>query len=127
MTPPVEMVTDDGYDAQWGTMVLGPSLFFFASSLLALRVDILPPGHYYLTMLLTPLLITTVSASAPGTVRVVNTSSISSYMGKVDFDSLIDRGAKNGGKPSKKRSSLGSEQLYNQSKVVRLFSFISPL
>lgn len=53
--PPVETLTKQGYDGQFGTNVL---------------------GHFYLTELLLPTLIATAKDSPPGVVRIVNVSSI---------------------------------------------------
>ncbi|KAF7984335.1 hypothetical protein HWV62_15339 [Athelia sp. TMB] len=61
--PPVEQLTKDGYDLQFGTNVL---------------------GHFYFTQLLMPLLL------AAGTARVINTSSSNAYTARVDFDTLAD-------------------------------------
>jgi len=55
MVPPVEQLTADGYDLQFGTNVL---------------------GHFYFTKLLLPTLIATAKTSSDGKARVVNTSSL---------------------------------------------------
>jgi NAD(P)-dependent dehydrogenase (short-subunit alcohol dehydrogenase family) len=68
MSPPHEMLTEDGYDLTFGTNVL---------------------GHWYLTKLLTPALLkaTTLSQEA----RIVNLSSSGAYLIRgIDFDSLRD-------------------------------------
>ncbi|KAI6002013.1 NAD(P)-binding protein [Pisolithus albus] len=69
MHPPVELLTDDGYDLQFGTNVL---------------------GHFYLTKLLLPTLLSTATSSPVGTVRVVNTSSTAHWLGSLDFDTFKD-------------------------------------
>ncbi|KZP21939.1 NAD-P-binding protein [Athelia psychrophila] len=88
MTPPIEMVTADGYDLQFGTNVL---------------------GHYYFTELLMPLLISTAKTSPDGKARVINTSSSTAYMATpLDFETFKDGPA---------RVKKGTSPLYNQSKM----------
>ncbi|KAJ7154097.1 hypothetical protein C8R46DRAFT_1297715 [Mycena filopes] len=88
MGTPVEQLTAQNYDLQFGTNVL---------------------GHFYLTKLLLPTLIATASAGAPA--RVVNTSSSGAelWSGPINFASLKGNG------PAKKK--LTTEQLYYQSKL----------
>ncbi|KAL1685471.1 hypothetical protein GGG16DRAFT_129381 [Schizophyllum commune] len=63
-----------GYDCQFGTNVL---------------------GHFYLTKLLLPTLLSTAQASPSGDVRVVNTSSSGhSMVDTIDFNTLKDGGAR---------------------------------
>lgn len=88
MNPPVEMVTDDGYDLQFGTNVL---------------------GHFYFTKLLLPTLLATAKTSPEGTVRVVNTSSNAHWMGGLKFDTFKD---------GLKRRKESTYTLYGQSKTV---------
>src|ERR1700683_4380691 len=52
MVPPIEQLTEDGYDLQFGTNVV---------------------GHYYFTMLLMPVLLAGTETSGDGKARVVNT------------------------------------------------------
>ncbi|KAG6374030.1 hypothetical protein JVT61DRAFT_4668 [Boletus reticuloceps] len=85
--PPIDMVTDDGYDLQFGTNVL---------------------GHFYLTKLLLPILISTAKSSPEGTVRVVNTSSQAHLFGNLQFDTFID---------TPKRRANYTFRLYSQSKT----------
>lgn len=87
MDPPVEQVTEDGFDLQFGTNVL---------------------GHFYLTKLLLPLLLSTAKSSPDGTVRVVNTSSNGHMFSGLDFDTFKDG--------PKRRAKSGME-LYSQSKT----------
>ena len=113
MFPPIEQLTTDGYDLQFGTNVVGTYL--------------LPPtppclshprhtGHWYFTKLLLPMLIATAKTSTDGHARVVNTSSSASeFTSMLDFNSFKDGPAR-----KKKRTEI----LYAQSKLVsfeRLF------
>ncbi|KAH6912195.1 hypothetical protein BKA70DRAFT_1266946 [Coprinopsis sp. MPI-PUGE-AT-0042] len=69
MNPPVKDVTAQGYDLQFGTNVL---------------------GHFYLTKLLVPTLLSTAKATGTKT-RVVHTSSSASNMtSKLDFNTFKD-------------------------------------
>ncbi|KAH7911147.1 hypothetical protein BJ138DRAFT_1113470 [Hygrophoropsis aurantiaca] len=87
MTPPKEMLTDDGYDLQFGTNVL---------------------GHFYFTKLVLPLLLSTAKSSPDGTVRVVNTSSNGHWAGGLHFDAFKDGPV---------RRKMGDWALYGQSKT----------
>ncbi|EIN12416.1 NAD(P)-binding protein [Punctularia strigosozonata HHB-11173 SS5] len=87
--PPMELVTDQGYDLQFGTNVL---------------------GHFYLTKLLLPVLLSTAGSTHPGKTRVVNTSSVAHYHPfgpPLDFDTFKD---------SPKRRKTSKVKLYAQSK-----------
>ncbi|KAH7101378.1 hypothetical protein BKA62DRAFT_703584 [Auriculariales sp. MPI-PUGE-AT-0066] len=64
MTPPLDLLTKQGYDLQWGTNVL---------------------GHYYLIKLLMPAIL---AAHEP---RIILTSSAASATGKIDFDAMDDK------------------------------------
>ncbi|KAG6374110.1 NAD(P)-binding protein [Boletus reticuloceps] len=85
--PPIGMVTDDGYDLQFGTHVL---------------------GHFYLTKLLLPILTSTAKSSPEGTVRIVNTTSAAQGQGKLRFDTFMD---------GPKRRADNTFRLYAQSKA----------
>ena len=89
MNCPVELVTDDGYDLQWGTNVL---------------------GHFYFTKLLLPALEAGAKSSPDGHARVITTSSAGSYLGTISPETFKD------GPPRRKRF---TERLYFQSKLVR--------
>ncbi|KAH8818744.1 NAD-P-binding protein [Flagelloscypha sp. PMI_526] len=89
MTPPLEQVTKDGYDQQFGANVL---------------------GHYYFTILLLPPL-ESAALSYPTDVRVVNVSSSAIYSWSkkdIEWNTLKDG-------PARKKMSLRA--LYAQSKV----------
>ncbi|KAJ7070628.1 NAD-P-binding protein [Mycena amicta] len=88
MRPPIEQLTKQGYDLQFGTNVL---------------------GHFYLTQLLLPTLLSTASTSGKPT-RIIHTSSLSTHMfngTSIDFNTV---------KESPKRVTLGTAWLYHQSK-----------
>ncbi|EPQ54653.1 NAD P-binding protein [Gloeophyllum trabeum ATCC 11539] len=87
MFPPIDDLTKDGYDAQFGTNVI---------------------GHFFLTKLLLPVLLATAQTSPEHTARVINTSSFGhTGVSKLDFDTMRDGPA---------RRKLGRYQLYSQSK-----------
>ncbi|KAG6868971.1 hypothetical protein C0993_006493 [Termitomyces sp. T159_Od127] len=88
MHAPIDELTADGYDLQFGTNVL---------------------GHYYLTKLLLPTLLATARSSPDKHVRVLTTSSIMHYIGSLDFNTFKDG-------PARRRR--GTELLYAQSKYV---------
>jgi len=86
MFSPIEQLTADGYDLQFGTNVL---------------------GHYYFTKLLLPTMIATAKATSDGKARIVNTSSSGQLFGRLDFDTFKDS-------PARQKSTPTS--LYSQSK-----------
>jgi len=86
MNPPVPQVTAQNYDMQFGTNVL---------------------GHFYLTKLLLPTMIATAAASGDDA-RIVNTSSMASLRGNIDFNCLKD------GPARRRRWTI---ELYAQSKL----------
>ncbi|KIJ61747.1 hypothetical protein HYDPIDRAFT_159026 [Hydnomerulius pinastri MD-312] len=69
MNSPMNLLTDDGYDLQFGTNVL---------------------GHFYFTTLLLPILISTTKASPDGAGRVVNTSSNGHWYSPLKFGTWKD-------------------------------------
>ncbi|KAL0961442.1 hypothetical protein HGRIS_006387 [Hohenbuehelia grisea] len=87
MVPPIGKVTDDGYDLQFGTNVL---------------------GHYFLTTQLLPVLVATARATGKPS-RVINTSSNGHRLAKtIDFKTLKD---------GPQRIKKGEANLYAQSKL----------
>ncbi|KZS95276.1 NAD(P)-binding protein [Sistotremastrum niveocremeum HHB9708] len=87
MVPPIDQLTKQGYDLQFGTNVI---------------------GHYLFTKELTPVLLATANPNVPGgKVRVVNTSSSASMFETLKWDTFRDGPA---------RKKLGVQQLYAQSK-----------
>ncbi|KAH9932808.1 NAD(P)-binding protein [Epithele typhae] len=87
MCTPVEMLTKEGYDLQWGTNVVGS--FFF-------------------TELLMPALLAGVKTSADGHARVITTSSSTAYLGRIRGETFRD---------SRKRRRTSRDALYAQSKL----------
>jgi NAD(P)-dependent dehydrogenase (short-subunit alcohol dehydrogenase family) len=94
MVPPIEQLTEDGYDLQFGTNVL---------------------GHYYFTILLLPALLAGTITSGDGKARVVNTSSSTHMFSNMNFDTFTDGLA---------RKKAGTQTLYSQSKHVRVVHFV---
>ncbi|KAG8916336.1 hypothetical protein FRC03_001026 [Tulasnella sp. 419] len=96
MVPPIEQLTADGYDLQFGTNVL---------------------GHAHFTLLLLPELIEGAKTSPDGKARVINTSSSAAYFvgGEgVRYETLKD---------GPERRNMGPNGLYSQSKFANaLFS-----
>lgn len=72
-------------------------------------------AHFYLTKLLLPLLTATAKKSSPGTVRVINVSSISHYMAAAEGIRWSTLGS--GEEARVARSKLGSTRLNGQSKL----------
>lgn len=91
MMAPKDQFTAQGWDLQFGTNTIGP---------------------FFLTKLLTPLLIETAKECPPGTVRVVNTGSSAQHWSPIHFDAL---------KAGSARDKLCDERLYGQSKHVNKF------
>jgi len=88
MVPPIEQLTTQGYDLQFGTNVL---------------------GHFYFTKLLLPTLLATARISPDGKARIVNTSSIGhEFSSGIDYNTL---------KESPARKKKGVQFLYTQSKL----------
>ncbi|GJJ12869.1 hypothetical protein Clacol_007115 [Clathrus columnatus] len=87
MCPPMEQLTKEGYDLQFGTNVL---------------------GHFYFTSLLLPELKAGAQTSSPDRVsRVIHTSSQIHVLAKLNYETFID---------SQARRKLGLNGLYGQSK-----------
>ncbi|KAF8956997.1 hypothetical protein BDZ97DRAFT_1955212 [Flammula alnicola] len=89
MAPPIDQLTAQGYDLQFGTNVL---------------------GHFYFTKLLLPSLLAGAKSSPDGKARIVNTSSSASlFIKTVDFNTVKDSLAA--------RKKKGTQLLYCQSKL----------
>ncbi|KAH9005636.1 NAD-P-binding protein [Lactarius hatsudake] len=94
MNTPIDHVTTQGFDMQFGTNVL---------------------GHFYLTKLLLPVLTATAKKTSAGTVRVVNVSSIAHQYGApegIRWATLAP-----GNDSFEARKELTSTKLYGQSKL----------
>ncbi|EIW52321.1 NAD-P-binding protein [Trametes versicolor FP-101664 SS1] len=87
MIPPVDQLTKDGYDLQFGTNVV---------------------AHFYFTELLMPALLAGVASSPDHHARVIYTSSSAAYIGKLRYDTFKDSPA---------RRKLARDALYSQSKL----------
>ncbi|KAF8316061.1 NAD-binding protein [Clavulina sp. PMI_390] len=93
MMPPIDQLTRQNYDGQFGTNAL---------------------GHFYLTQLLLPTLLRSAQTSSDGKARVVNVSSMAhlrSLSGPVRLETLVDGPA---------RRKMNPEQLYSQSKSANI-------
>lgn len=95
MFPPISQLTTHGHDLQFGTNVL---------------------GHFYLTQLLLPTLVSSAKSSSDGHVRIVNLSSVGHIGaptvkdgGPVLYETLVE---------GKRRNKMGTIELYYQSKAV---------
>ncbi|KZV89346.1 NAD(P)-binding protein, partial [Exidia glandulosa HHB12029] len=87
MVPPVEMLTSDGYDLQFGTNVV---------------------GHFLFTKLLLPTLLATAASNPSSKPRIINVSSIGHrFNPTIDYETLRD---------SPKRRALNNWKIYGQSK-----------
>ncbi|KAF8645275.1 hypothetical protein AX16_008099 [Volvariella volvacea WC 439] len=73
MAPPIDQVTAQGYDLQFGTNVL---------------------DHFYFTKLLLPVLLATAKNCPERRVRVINTSSSGHLFGSLDFNTFKDSPAR---------------------------------
>lgn len=105
----MEDVTEEGYDLQFGTNVLGTYEQRGLASACWLVTDV-SAGHYYFTRLLIPVLLKTAKASVEGQVRVVHVASVGhEFVGGIDFNTLKD---------GSKRRRWHTTKLYFQSKFV---------
>ncbi|KAH9989192.1 NAD(P)-binding protein [Russula vinacea] len=91
---PSEKVTAQGFDITFGTNVL---------------------GHFYLTKLLLPLLVTTAKKSPAGTIRVINVSSIAHYMAAPEGIRWSTLGPEDDAHVARRK--LGITRVYGQSKL----------
>ncbi|ESK85731.1 NAD-P-bindingprotein [Moniliophthora roreri MCA 2997] len=86
MWPSLDMLTEEGYDAQWGVHVVGNHLW---------------------TKSLLPALEAGAKTSADGKSRVVSTSSSAAYLDVIHWDTFV---------PGPARTKFGTQGLYSQSK-----------
>ena len=87
MCTPIEQLTADGYDMQFGTNVV---------------------AHFFFTELLLPALAAGARSSPDGHSRVVTTSSNGGYLGKLQYNTFKDSPA---------RTKAGTQEMYFQSKL----------
>lgn len=100
MAPPIDQLTQEGFDMTFGTNVIGPYLF---------------------TTLLIPVLLAT--ASETGEARIVNTSSLWHMVAPKPCISWETLGPfTNSPESDKKRRNLGADALYYESKCVSTLS-----
>ena len=105
----VELVSEDGYDYQFASNVLGKFLnvrLDFTLTILTLNISL---GHFLFTLLLMPALIAGRSTSPNGWSRVVNTSSLSALSLTIKWDTIKDG-------PGRRK--MSTDNLYSQSKLV---------
>jgi NAD(P)-dependent dehydrogenase (short-subunit alcohol dehydrogenase family) len=96
MNPPIEQLTADGYDLQFGTNVV---------------------GHYVFTKCLLPLLFAGAQSSPDKKARIVNiSSSAQMFVNRIDLDAMKD---------VPKRKELGSATMYMQSKFVTVLVILT--
>jgi len=114
MAPGVEELTKQGYDLQFGVNTLGMlhrGGFFFPADAHSLWHK----GHFLLTKLLLPTLLSTVKLPSNDSPRVVTTSSWAHYTyPDIEFNSLKDS-------PTRRR--MGAHSLYGQTNFVS-FDFL---
>ena len=89
MWPPLDLLTTEGYDLQWGTNVV---------------------GHFYFTELLIPALLAGVKTSPDQHARVITTASSGAYFDTLHWDTFKD---------TTERKKQTKQALYFQSKHVR--------
>lgn len=107
MATPIDSLTADGYDLQFGTNVLGMSPL--KAMCLAEPLGCCRTGHFLFTQLLLPTLISTAVGCDGVKGRIVNSSSGAHVLGKLDFKTFKD---------SPERRKLDPQSLYAQSKYV---------
>ncbi len=95
MWTPIDQLSEQGYDLQWGTNVV---------------------GHFYFAELLMPALLAGTKTSPDHHARVITTSSSGAYLQTLEYATFRDGPA---------RRDLGSTQLYYQSKHVRISAITS--
>ena len=116
MYSPIDHVTTQGFDLQFGTNVLGGVQTNFANRY-HLLTYIERAGHFYFTKLLIPVLTGTAKKTPAGTVRVVNVSSIGHHYGPPEGISWATLAPGNDSLEARKK--IGVTKLYGQSKLVR--------
>ena len=105
MFPPLDQLTEDGFDLQFGTNVVGeyqrpPDFLAYTKRFI---------GHFLLAKLLLPALLSGKETSPDSHARIMTTSSDGAYYYTIDWASFKDGQA---------RKKLGTQKLYFQSKFV---------
>lgn len=107
MFPPIEQLTSDGYDMQFGTNVIGNLGYYSNHFIACLNCSL---GHFYLTKLLIPALLEGAKQSPDGKARVVTVASLGHLAHNgVSYESLTN---------TPQRTRKGAILLYGQSKCV---------
>lgn len=114
MACPKHLVTEDGYDMQFGTNVIGTP--FYQRDIYAPALIVLLSGPFLFTELLMPLLVEATKTSRDHHARVVMTASGGAYLSTLHWGTFKDG-------PVRQRTFFG--HLYNQSKLVSSPSFWS--
>jgi retinol dehydrogenase-12 len=117
MVPPVEDITVQTYDSQFGTNVVGERVIVYP-----LHMEAHVPidkclGHWLFTKLLLPALLAATDASPTREKsRVVTVSSSANYLAKeIDFEAIVD---------GPKRRKNDAWTLYNRSKLVGVYDLV---
>ena len=113
-------MTRQGFDTIFGTNVLGKLRHgvHFTDNATSRVFTRLFAGHFYFTRLLIPVLKAAAKGSPPGTVRVVNMSSIAHYMSASEGIRWSALGP--GTDAIAERKKLGVARLFGQSRLVKL-------
>lgn len=101
----MDLLTKEGYDAQWGVHVVGEEKLLSSAIFLTIH----PTGTHLFTELLMPRLLAAAQASPNDKARIITTSSSGAYLEKIHWDTFV---------PGPSRTKLGTGGLYYQSKLV---------
>lgn len=112
MFSPIELLTVDGYDLQFGVNVLGT----VAQTSGRISRLMIITGHFFFTKLLMPAILSAVKSSPDRHARIIYTSSLVAYMDVLHWDTLVDGAART--------NTMDPSKLYFQSKFVGHRSFI---
>ncbi len=109
MECPIDQLTAQGFDMQFGVNVIGTAYYYDILPWQYLTHELSFVGHWYLTELLMPALLA-VAQDEPGQkARVITTSSLASYIDTIHWDTL---------KNTPQRRKVALDGLYNRSKHV---------
>lgn len=107
MECPIDQLTAQGFDMQFGVNVIGRACCVLHFQCLTRDLSIV--GHWYLTELLMPALLAVAQEEPSQKARVITTSSLASYIDTIHWDTLKDT-------PQRRKVAL--DGLYNRSKHV---------